>query len=31
MHFDARSVRSKNEVGFENEVECGGKLKNSLS
>ena len=25
MHADARSVRSENEVGFENEGECGGK------
>ena len=24
MHADARSVRSENEVGFENEGECGG-------
>ena len=25
MHADVRSVRSENEVGFENEGECGGK------
>ena len=25
MHADARSVRSENEVGFENEGECVGK------
>ena len=25
MHADARSVRSENEVEFENEGECGGK------
>ena len=31
MHADARSVRSENEVCFENEGECGGKKKNSLS
>ena len=24
MHADARSVRSENEVGFENEGECRG-------
>ena len=24
VHADARSVRSENEVGFENEGECGG-------
>ena len=24
MHADARSVRLENEVGFENEGECGG-------
>ena len=24
MYADARSVRSENEVGFENEGECGG-------
>ena len=27
MHADARSVRSENEVGFENECECGGGIK----
>ena len=31
MHADATSVRSENEVCFENEGERGGKQKNSLS
>ena len=30
MHADARSVRSENEVGFENEGECGGGNKKIL-
>ena len=31
MHTDATSVRFENEVCFENEGECVGKLKDSLS
>ena len=31
MHADATSVRPENKVCFENETECVGKLKNSLS
>ena len=27
MHADVRSVRSENEVDFENEGECGGEIK----